>query len=160
MHYITILKSNGEIVDYRIDNSSPELWTTETLKLSVCSDRKINKDDLETFSFDVLPGVVSGVSIDALTPHIHAYDKLTGLLKNNSGYVAPVFEKKFSIDFLISKLTLAEKSKFINRLTPSVITAITEMQSPRNEEDTTEILQFLVDSGDISKASMQKVLLA
>ena len=158
MHYITTLKTNGEIVDYRIDNSEPQYWTNETLKLSVSFDKKISADSLETFSFDVLPDDVSNVSINALTPHMHAYDKLTGLLKNNPDYAAPVFEKKFSADDIVSKLTLAEKSKFINRSTPSVITAITEMRFRRNEIDTTEILQFLVDAGDISKASMQKVL--
>jgi hypothetical protein len=58
----------------------------------------------------------------------------------------------------VSKLSLAEKSKFINRSTPAVVTAVSEMQTLKNEADTIEILQFLVDSGDISQASMNKIL--
>jgi hypothetical protein len=158
MHFITTLKSNGEIVDYRIDNSVPQYWATDTLKSAVSSSRSIAVDALETYSFAELPAIADGVSINALTPHIHAYDTATGKLKNNASYVAPAVERKFSIDDIVSKLTLSEKTKFINRSTPTVVTAITEMQVLRNEADTTEILQFLVDSGDISQASMTKIL--
>lgn len=158
MHFITTLKSNGEIVDYRIDNSVPQYWTTDALKSAVSSSRSIAEDALETYSFAELPAIADGVSIDALTPHIHAYDTATGKLKNNASYVAPAVVKKFSLDDIVSKLTLSEKTKFINRSTPTVVTAVVEMQNLRNEADTTEILQFLVDSGDISQASMDKIL--
>ena len=158
MHFITILKSSGEIVDYRIDNSVPQYWTTDLLKSTVSSGRSIAEDALETYSFAELPAIADGVSIDTLTPHIHAYDTATGTLKNNASYVAPAVEKKFSIDDVVSNLTLSEKSKFINRSTPAVVTVVAEMRTLRNEADTTELLQFLVDSGDISQASMTKIL--
>lgn len=158
MHFITILKSSGEIVDYRIDNSVPQYWTNDTLKSAVSSSRNLAEDALETYSFAELPEIAAGSSIDTLTPHIHAYDTATEKLKNNASYVAPAVEKKFSLDDIVSKLPLAEKSKFINRSTPAVVTAVAEMQTLRNEADTTEILQFLVDSGDISQASMIKIL--
>jgi hypothetical protein len=158
MHFITTLKSSGEIVDYRVDNSVPQYWTNDTLKSAVSSSRSIVEDALETYSFTELPAIADGVSIGTLTPHIHAYDITTGKLKNNASYVAPAVEKKFSLDDIVSKLPLAEKSKFVNRSTPAVVTAVAEMQTLRNEADTTEILQFLVDSGDISQASMNKIL--
>lgn len=158
MHFITTLKSSGEIIDYRIDNSVPQYWTTDTLKSSVSSTRSIAEDTLETYSFAELPAIADGVSIDALTPHIHAYDTATGKLKNNASYVAPTIEKKFSLDDVVSNLTLAEKSKFINRSTAAVVTVISEMQMLRNEADTIELLQFLVEAGDISQASMTKIL--
>lgn len=158
MHFITTLKSSGEIIDYRVDNSIPPYWTNDTLKTSVSLSRNITKDTLETYSFTELPVIANGVSIDALTPHIHAYDIETGKLKNNAAYVAPAIEKKFSIDDVISKLTLTEKTKFINRLTPTAVTAINELRTLRNKKDTEEILQFLVDSQDISQTSMTKIL--
>jgi len=159
MHFITILKSSGEIVDYRIDNSVPQYWATATLKSSVSSDKSIAEEGLETFSFETLPAT-DGASIESLTPHIHAYDAATGKLKNNPTYVAPAIEKRFSMDNVMAQLTLQEKTKFLNRLTPTVVTAMSELSSLRNETDTTEILQFLVDSGDISQASMTKILAA
>lgn len=158
MHFITILKSSGEIVDYRIDNSVPQYWTNDTLKSAVSSSRSLAEDTLETYSFAELPSIADGASIAALTPHMHSYDVATGKLKNNASYVAPAVEKKFSIDDVISQLTLSEKTKFNNRSTPTVVTAITEFRTLRNQADTTEILQFLVDSGDISQASMDKIL--
>lgn len=158
MHFITTLKSSGEIIDYRIDNSVPQYWTTNLLKSAVSSSRSIAEDTLETYSFAELPVIADGVPIDVLTPHIHAYDVVTGKLKNNASYVAPAIEKRFGLSDVIVQLTLSEKSKFINKLTPSVVTVISEFGMPRNEADTTELLQFLVDSGDISQASMNKIL--
>lgn len=55
-------------------------------------------------------------------------------------------------------LTLAEKSKWDNDSTPEIITAKLELSTPKSVSDTTEILQFLVDSGSISQTSMDKVL--
>lgn len=158
MHFITTLKSSGEIIDYRIDNSVPQYWTNDTLKAAVSSTRSLAEDTLETYSFTELPAIADGSSIDALTPHMHSYVVATGKLMNNPSYVAPAVEKKFSIDDVISQLTLSEKSKFINRSTPTVVTAITEFRTLRNEADTREILQFLVDAGDITQASMDKIL--
>lgn len=158
MYFITTLKSSGKIIDYRIDNSVPQYWTNDTLRSAVSSSRGIAESALETFAFEALPAITDGVSIDALTPYIHAYDVVTGRLKNNASYVAPAVEKKFSLDGIVSNLTLVEKSRFINRSTPAVVTVIAEMQTLRNEADTTELLQFLVDSGDISQSSMIKII--
>ena len=38
MHFITITKLNSVIVDYRVDNSVPEYWTTEALCAAVAAD--------------------------------------------------------------------------------------------------------------------------
>lgn len=158
MHFITTLKSSGEIIDYRIDNSAPAYWTVEKLKSSVSADRNISEDSLETFAFTSLPAIADGASIDALTPSMHSYDVATGTLKNNPSYVAPATERKFGLTDVVAQLTLAEKTKFINKSTPTVVTAISEFGMPRNQADTTEILQFLVNAGDITQASMDKIL--
>ena len=158
MHFITILKSSGEIVDYRIDMSAPKYWTTTSLKDLVGADHKISEDSLETLEFDVLPSVKDGEIIESLTPNMHAYDAVSGKLKNNPAYVAPPVARRWAIGMIVPQLTLAEKTKFINQTTPTVVTAILELTKPRNQADTIEILQFLVDSGDISQASMTKIL--
>jgi len=55
-------------------------------------------------------------------------------------------------------LTLAERSKWDNNTTNTIITAKIEFAMPKLEAQATELLQFLVDSGDISQASMTKIL--
>ena len=157
MHFITFLKSTGEIVDYRMDNSEPAYWTEHSLKKCVSKDREIAEENLETKSFSELPPKENNFS-EPLNLRQHAFDVATGKLKNNPNYVAPPVEKRISLQDVVSNLTLAEKSKLINNLTPSVVTAKEEFKQPRNIADATEILQFLVDSGDISAESMSKIL--
>jgi hypothetical protein len=55
-------------------------------------------------------------------------------------------------------LTLGERVKWDNDKTDTIKTAKLELSYPRNQADTTEVLQLLVDAGDISAASMQKIL--
>ena len=157
MHFITILKSTGEIVDYRSDTSVPANWTAETLQAAVSKDRELAENAIQTLLFQELPEREFDASI-ALNLREHAYDVVTGRLKNNPSYVPPVVERRWTTMEVMPHLTLAEKSKFLTNSTPSVITAKEEFKTPRNQQDTTEILQFLVDSGDISQASMDKVL--
>jgi hypothetical protein len=55
-------------------------------------------------------------------------------------------------------LTFAEKAKWDSDKTPEIVTAKIEFAQPIEVELATEVLQFLVDSGSISQASMDKVL--
>lgn len=55
-------------------------------------------------------------------------------------------------------LTLAEKVKWDNSTTPSIVTAKVEFQSPKEVVEATEVLNFLVSEGDISQASVDKIL--
>jgi hypothetical protein len=57
-----------------------------------------------------------------------------------------------------TRLTFSEKTKWDNDGTPEIVTAKLEFAEPRTVEDATEVLQFLVDSGSISQASMDKIL--
>lgn len=57
-----------------------------------------------------------------------------------------------------SKLTLAERVKWDNDTSDFIKTAKIELTSPRELADTTEVLQMLVDAGDISQASMTAIL--
>jgi hypothetical protein len=157
MYFITFLKATGEVVDYRHDTSVPAYWTEATLKSAVSKDREVAENDIETLSFDVLPDGDSSF-FGPLTLKQHVYDVATGKLKNNPSYVAPPVERRWTVNEVTPHLTLGEKAKFINNLTPTVVTAKEELKMPRNLADTTEILQFLVDSGDISVDSMRKIL--
>jgi hypothetical protein len=157
MHFITFLKSSGVIVDYRDDTSEPPYWTEATLRAAVSKDRELAENDIETKSFETLPPQNSSF-VAPLIPRRHAYDASSNMLKNNPNYVPPPVERRWGLESVMSCLTLAEKSKFVNNLTPSIVTAKAEFREPRNQADTTEILQFLVDSGDISPASMAKIL--
>lgn len=55
-------------------------------------------------------------------------------------------------------LTLSERVKWDNDETNTIKTAKIEMATPQEVENTTEVLQMLVDAGDISQASMGKIL--
>ena len=67
-------------------------------------------------------------------------------------------ERQWSIESVRPHLTLGERVKWDNDKTDTIKTAKLELSYPRNEADTTEVLQLLVDAGDISAASMQKIL--
>lgn len=70
--------------------------------------------------------------------------------------VAP--PRTISLDDVRKHLTFAEKAKWDSDKTPEIITAKIEFAQPLEVEPATEVLQFLVDSGSISQASMKKVL--
>jgi hypothetical protein len=55
-------------------------------------------------------------------------------------------------------LTLAERVKWDGDKSDFIKTAKIELAQPRNLADTTEVLEMLVDAGDISQASMNKIL--
>lgn len=157
MHFITFVKTTGQVIDYRQDSSIPPYWTEASLRNAVSNDRNIAESDIDTRVFDVLPQY--GAEFNGpLMPNEHSYDAENNILKNNPAYVAPIFERRWRINDVMSQLSLAEKTKFINNMTPTVVTAKDELKTPRNFADTTEVLQFLVDSGDISQESMSKIL--
>lgn len=54
--------------------------------------------------------------------------------------------------------TLTEKVKWDNESTPEIVTVKSELVSPKELAETTELLQLLVDADVISQASMDKVL--
>jgi len=157
MHFITFVKTTGQVIDYRQDSSVPPYWTESSLRSAVSNDRNFAEDDIDTLAFDALPQYEANFK-GPLTPNEHAYDAANNILKNNPAYVAPVVERRWNIGDVMSQLSLAEKTKFINNMTPTVVTAKEELKTPRNLVDTTGVLQFLVDSGDISQDSMSKIL--
>jgi hypothetical protein len=71
---------------------------------------------------------------------------------------APIPPRTISSDDVRKNLTFAEKAKWDSDKTPEIITAKLEFAQPIEVEPATEVLQFLVDSGSISQASMDKVL--
>jgi hypothetical protein len=70
-------------------------------------------------------------------------------------FVEPRF---ISAENVRNGLTLAERTKWDNNTTDTIKTAKIEFAMPKLEAAATEVLQFLVDSGDISQASMTKIL--
>lgn len=67
-------------------------------------------------------------------------------------------ERTWTANDVRSKLTLAERVKWDNDTSDFIKTAKIELTSPRELADTTEVLQMLVDAGDISQASMTAIL--
>lgn len=71
---------------------------------------------------------------------------------------APPPPRTWSVSDIRSNLSLTERVKWDNDKSDFIKTTKVELASPRLLADTTEILQMLVDSGDISQASMDKIL--
>lgn len=71
---------------------------------------------------------------------------------------ASIPPRTVSLDDVRKSLTYAEKAKWDSDKTPEIVTAKIEFAQPLEVEPATEVLQFLVDSGSISQASMDKVL--
>ena len=67
-------------------------------------------------------------------------------------------EREWSINEIRPYLNLAERTKWDNNSTDSIKTARLEFVNELRVAKVTEVLQFLVDSGDISQASMAKIL--
>lgn len=158
MHFITINKTDSVIVDYRVDDSVPEYWTVDTLRVSVASDRGLAADDLETIATPTQPEGETGAFNGPITPSVHCFDTMTGLVRNNPAYVPPPVVRYWRVTDVRPSLTLSERVKWDNDKTDSIKTAKIELATPRVEADAREVLQFLVDSGDISTASMQRIL--
>lgn len=66
--------------------------------------------------------------------------------------------RTWNISDIRPKLTLGERVKWDNDKTDTIKTVKIEFSQPLQLAQATEMLQFLVDSGDISAASMQKIL--
>lgn len=71
---------------------------------------------------------------------------------------APPAPRTWTANDVRPKLTLTERVKWDNDKSDFIKTAKVELASPRELADTTEVLQMLVDAGDISQASMTAIL--
>jgi len=80
------------------------------------------------------------------------------LVKPEPAPPAPPAPRTWTAAELRASLTLSERVKWDNDSTPHIVTAKIEMASPQEVEHTTEVLQMLVNAGDISQASMDKTL--
>lgn len=82
----------------------------------------------------------------------------------NGGLVKPVYvppvppPRTWGISNIRAGLTLGERVKWDNDKTDTIKTVKIEFAQPLLLAQATEMLQFLVDSGDISAASMQRIL--
>jgi hypothetical protein len=70
----------------------------------------------------------------------------------------PLPPRTISLDDVRKGLTFAEKAKWDSDKTPEIVTAKIEFTQPIEVEPATEVLQFLVDAGSISQASMTKII--
>jgi len=80
------------------------------------------------------------------------------LVKPEPAPPAPPAPRTWAAGDVRAGLTLAERVKWDNDATPTIVTAKVELSTPRDVADTTEVLAMLVEAGDISQASMDKIL--
>lgn len=80
------------------------------------------------------------------------------LVEGKPVFTPTIPPRTVSLDDVRKSLTFAEKAKWDSDKTPEIITAKLEFAQPLEVEPATEVLQFLVDSGSISQASMDKII--
>ena len=66
--------------------------------------------------------------------------------------------REWGLEEIRPYLTLSERVKWDNNSTDAIKTAKLELLRGLNGAKTTEVLQLLVDAGDITQASMDKIL--
>jgi hypothetical protein len=66
--------------------------------------------------------------------------------------------RTWSQDDVRSEMTFTEKTKWDNGSTPEMVTAKIEFQSPKSLYETTDILDFLVETNNISEQTKTKIL--
>lgn len=72
----------------------------------------------------------------------------------------PTIIPTIDANIIRDNLSFSEKIKWDNESTPSIVTAKIEFAKPRIVSEATEILNFLVSEGDISRASADKIIAA
>jgi hypothetical protein len=71
----------------------------------------------------------------------------------------PIPERTWSEVDVRNGLTLIEKVRWDSTVIPEIVTAKKEMSQPLTVTNTTEVLNFLVSTNNISQASADKILL-
>jgi hypothetical protein len=66
----------------------------------------------------------------------------------------------FTQDLVRKNLTLPERVKWDNNLTPEIITVKMEMMEPLTQDQITPLLEFLVSEGVIAATSMNNIIAA
>jgi hypothetical protein len=158
MNYITFKKSDSIIIDLRVDTSVPEFWTIDKLKTEIAKSKNISIDEIETVSMTNDPVSDPSNCTGTIAPLSHLFDSISQTVKNNPNFVHKELPRLFNANHLREAMTFPERVKWDNNKSESIITAKIEFQVSRNEHDTIEILQFLVDTGDITAATMGIVI--
>ena len=83
---------------------------------------------------------------------------IDGVWTNPAPVVLPPEPRRWDVSSVRPHLSLAERVKWDNDKTDTIKTAKIELAPGLLELEATEVLQLLVDAGDISAASMQKIL--
>jgi len=158
MHYFTFLKNTSVIVDYRVDNSIPNYWTAESLHASVAKTKNLNYEDIETICLPDGAGYQDENCKTPIGPSSHLFNKSTNKVTDNPDYVITPVIEYLSVEKIRKNLTLVERVKWDNDKSDTIKTAKIELAPGLLKAEATEVLQLLVDAGDISAASMQKIL--
>lgn len=158
MHYLTFLKNNSVVVDYRVDLSIPPCWTLESLKDYICKDKNLNLQDIETVCLTNGPICNENNCKMPIGPASHLFNEVTTEVTDNPDYIDIPTPFYYSIALVRQNLTLSERVKWDGDKTETIKTAKIELAPGLLKPEATEVLQMLVDAGDISAASMQKIL--
>lgn len=158
MHYLTFIKNSSIIVDYRVDTSVPAFWSVDSLKEFISKDKNLQLQDIQTVSFPDGPMLDANNCKIPIGPLSHLFNEITNEVRDNPDFVDIPTPNYYSPDFIRKNLTLSERVRWDNDKTDTIKTAKLELSRGLLKADTTEVLQLLVDAGDISAASMQKIL--
>jgi hypothetical protein len=103
------------------------------------------------------PDIAAHYDID-IPDDIEAGASLVNGVWVNMNFTPTAGVREWGIEEIRPYLTLSERVKWDNNSTDAIKTVKLELANGLNEAKTTEVLQLLVDAGDISQASMDKIL--
>lgn len=104
--------------------------------------------------------VVNTIIADEVDSIRDQYDEIIEVIVevSNQNNLTASTTKVITTSTVRDNLTIEEKVKWDNDASPNIITAKIEFSTPKSVEEAQEILNFLVQKQDISKASADKII--
>ena len=141
-------KSTGIIMESR-KHYSTDPFTVEDYFKSWPIPAGRTADEFEAVEFEFVEHPQAGAQL---------HDSETNTIIPNPNYVKPVEVVEYTLRDVRNNLTLSEKVKWDNDTSNEIKTVKIEIGMGLKLEDMTTVLDFLVQSGDISQASMNKII--
>ena len=99
--------------------------------------------------------IVNTIIADEVDSIRDQYDAIEEVIQSES---TPVSFLTINENTVRNNLNFSEKVKWDNSSSPSILTAKIEFSRPRTISEATEVLDFLVEEGDISRVSADKII--
>jgi hypothetical protein len=102
--------------------------------------------------------LVNTIVADSVEPTGEYWDHAEEVIPPPPPPPPPLPPRTWSQNDVRSKMTFTEKTKWDNGLTPEMVTAKVEFETPKELQETTDILDFLVETNNILEQTKTNIL--